>query len=594
MNLPFQIPQYRPWFAVAMGLALLSQFKTDAQPYLNGDLTPNIAFNPRHSEASFSLKDNEDQIVILAFFTQWCRSCRTTLGTLASELEQRENANSNGLPIKLISVNLEPEDSELTDQFIMDLNLEVIIDDFGLNLWNTFSESNGIPLFVVINGIKRSPSHREWEVVHKQLGTIEADTFFSILDTIQASDVPAPLNNPFEGIPSDPFGWREIPWFGRFNDTYFPWIHHENHEWLYVSRQSNANKIVAYQSATGWLSFTASDSPQVFNFARNTWMQPDPLSTGVREFFDQSAEEWLSFPTEKEAQPGGRNGFQYTNALIPTSEIRSGGPPRDGIPALSDPSFVSQFEAASYMQDDDVVISVTHDNETRAYPFRILNWHEIVNDQIGNLHFAATYCPLCGTAIVFDRKVNNRILTFGVSGLLYLDNVLMFDRQTESLWSQLFLQSVTGSQFGTPLTFVPSDQMLYKSWRERFPKGSVLSNSTGHNRNYNVDPYADYFQDPDPLFPVGDIRNDLEPKAWVFGVLVDDFPIAFARDQLPSGQLLEETVNGKQITILYDEPSQNIQVTDPQTGQQLTGLWSFWFAWQAFHPTTDLWTGETQ
>jgi len=122
----------------------------------------------------------------------------------------------------------------------------------------------------------------------------------------------------------------------------------------------------------------------------------------------------------------------------------------------------------------------------------------------------------------------------------------------------------------------------------------VLSNITGHNRNYNVDPYANYFLDPSPLFPVGDIRNDLEPKAWVYGVLVDDFPIAFARDQLPSGQLFEETVNGKQIAILYDESSQNIQVTDPETGQQLTGLWSFWFAWQAFHPTTELWIGETQ
>jgi hypothetical protein len=205
-----------------LGLALLFQVKTAAQPYLNGDLTPNIAFNLRHSEASLSLKDNEDQIVILAFFTQWCRSCLTTLGTLATELEQRQNTNSNGLPIKLISVNLEPEGPELTDQFIMDLNLDVVIDDFGLDLWNTFSESNGIPLFVVLNGIKGSPSHREWEVVHKQLGTIEVDNFFAVLDSIQASEVTAPLNNPFAGVTPDPFGWREIPWFGRSMTPTFP------------------------------------------------------------------------------------------------------------------------------------------------------------------------------------------------------------------------------------------------------------------------------------------------------------------------------------------------------------------------------------
>ena len=589
---PSRIQRYHPAWAWLLSLTFTAFLPATAQPYINNDLTPNFSFHARNNTNAPDLKSFDGDIVILAFFTQWCQSCRRALELLNSELSAAEFRNQAGVPIRLIGVNLESELPDATDQFVMDAGLDYVVDDFEQEIWDRFTEALSIPLFIVINGVPNSPSNRQWEVVHKQIGLSDSAELMSVLDGIAGSAPQAPRINPFADLNPEPHGWREVPWFGRFNDKKYPWIYHQDHGWLYIARQSTREEIYAYDSNIGWLFFARNETPNTFSFTRNTWLRHDSTRGPERQFFDPTVNNWLTFPNERVPDPGGRNGFIYTNAQIPTDQILSGGPPRDGIPAILEPKFVSQEAAAEFMEDDDVVISVTHDGETRAYPFRILNWHEIVNDHIGDLHFAATYCPLCGTAIVFDRRVNDRLLTFGVSGLLYLDNVLMYDHQTESLWSQLFLQGVTGPQFGTPLTFVPSQQLLYRQWRERYPDGRVLSTETGHDRDYSIDPYARYFLNPDPLFPVGDIRNDLEAKAWVFGVIANGKPIAFARDFLPSGESLQLTFNEVEIDVIYDAEAQNILVTDRTTGEQLTGLWSFWFAWQAFHPETELWIGN--
>ena len=126
-------------------------------------------------------------------------------------------------------------------------------------------------------------------------------------------------------------------------------------------------------------------------------------------------------------EPASLNGFALTNPQVPIAEIRSGGPPRDGIPAIDQPVFVAG-NSARFLRDDDLVVSFSEGGETRAYPLRILVWHEIVNDTVGGRPVAVTYCPLCGTAMVFDRRVGDRTLSFGVSGLLYQSDVLMYDR----------------------------------------------------------------------------------------------------------------------------------------------------------------------
>jgi hypothetical protein len=180
----------------------------------------------------------------------------------------------------------------------------------------------------------------------------------------------------------------------------------------------------------------------------------------------------FGLPGRSEAQSAGNlngrrqpfNGFDVSNAVIPTSEIRSGGPRREGIPAIDRPSFLRPSQV-NYLSDDDLVVSVTLDGKTRAYPLRILVRHEIVNDQVGQSAFVVTYCPLCGTAMVFDRSMGGRTRSFGVSGLLYQSDVLMYDRESESLFSQLAMKAIAGPFVGTSLEWLPSEHMTWGKWR---------------------------------------------------------------------------------------------------------------------------------
>ncbi|UCH41924.1 MAG: DUF3179 domain-containing protein, partial [Gammaproteobacteria bacterium] len=148
---------------------------------------------------------------------------------------------------------------------------------------------------------------------------------------------------------------------------------------------------------------------------------------------------------------GATNGFDLSNSILPQDQILQGGPPRDGIPALSNPKLIKPGNA-SYLKPGDRVIGISLQGQARAYPIAILNWHEIVNDEINNQRFAVTYCPLCGTAVAFDATVGGKPTDFGVSGLLYNSDVLLYDRETESLWSQIMSQAISGPRVGTMLT----------------------------------------------------------------------------------------------------------------------------------------------
>lgn len=565
---------------------------THAQPYRVGEVTQNFTLPERSTGESINLRDYEGSIVVLAFFTQWCSVCRSDVQNLETEVHnfyRDQSGNASGVPVQVISVNLEPDDPALTDAFISEANLNRVADDFSFEAWRLYNTVGNIPLFVIINGVAKSANHRQWEVIHSEVGYPGAPAIRAIVDQVAAPGEFEPRVNPFANLAADGAGWKTSDWFGRFNDSRFPWVFHEDQEWIYVARRSTSSSFYFHDSVLGWLYTDESIYPNIFSFTRNVWLGYDPASNNPREFFDFTVNGWIPFETSREASPRTVNGFEFINATIPIDKIFRGGPPRDGIPAILDPKFVTQAVAASYMEADDVVLSVTHEGETRAYPFRILNWHEVVNDQIGDFHFAATYCPLCGTALAFNRTINGRILTFGVSGLLYLDNVLMYDHQTESLWSQLFLRSVTGTQTETPLEFVISEQMLYKKWLEKYPDGVVLSTDTGQNRNYSIDPYASYFASPGPLFPVGDIRNDLGAKDWIYGIEVEGKALALVRDELPSGEQIQHEFNGQTLSIFYDEPVQNILVRNAATDEIISGTWSFWFAWQAFFNDSALW-----
>ena len=286
-------------------------------------------------------------------------------------------------------------------------------------------------------------------------------------------------------------------------------------------------------------------------------------------------------------QPLIKNGFDLSNASINIEDVFSGGPSRDGIPSIDKPKFIDVHKV-DFLRDDDIVIGLVRGQKARAYPTRILVWHEIVNDVINGDAVAVTYCPLCGTAMVFERNIAQQLRTFGVSGLLYQSDVLMYDRERESLWSQLAMQSISGSEVGRKLTWLASDYLTWKAWREKYPHGEVLSTETGFNRNYKSKPYSSYFASNKTMFPVPHTRNELPNKAWVIGIIIDGQAKAYPINKLSSDNVIVDKLGSKQIIIKYDMEQKFSQITDQQ-GEHIPSVLVFWFAWQAFYPKTQLW-----
>lgn len=289
------------------------------------------------------------------------------------------------------------------------------------------------------------------------------------------------------------------------------------------------------------------------------------------------------------------NGFKLDGALVPPEAIVGGGPPRDGIPALNDPEMLSAA-AAEYLRDDDRILGVALNGEARAYPIRILNWHEVVNDSIGSQHFVVSYCPLCGTGMVFASNVggSDTALLFGASGLLYNSDVLLFDRQTESLWSQILGKAVTGPLKGTELPQLPATHTTWGAWRERHPETRVLSTDTGFGRDYRRNPYAGYERSRRLYFDVANqAPRDYHPKALVLGVKVDGTQKAYPFEELEAyGEtVLKETVNGKRLRIHWDPASESAEVTDAG-GERYPSTVGFWFAWYAFYPDTEVFEAD--
>ena len=391
-------------------------------------------------------------------------------------------------------------------------------------------------------------------------------------------------NNPFADLPVKEEGWKSSDWYGWVHDTHFPWIFTTRHGWQAVGSGEETG-FWLWDRDLAWIWTGSGLFPRLFANQRHAWLTFLENRTGTRVFFDNAAETELAYDDLSDSRVPRLNGFSLTHPQIPERDIVSGGPPRDGIPAILEPRFVSQEDADAFMEEDDIVLSVTHNDITRAYPFRILNWHEIVNDQIGDLKFAATYCPLCGTAMVFDRVVNGRTLTFGVSGLLYRDNVLMYDHQTESLWNQLALQAQTGPMFKTPLRWIPGRQLRYKRWKEEFPNAEVLSTETGFSRNYNQDPYT-WVPNTDSTLSDVPVRDDLEVKAWVFGVLLKETARAYPLEVLQQTSAVTDSLAGIPLELSYDAEADELTVVRRDTGEIVPTVQSFWFAWQGFYPDT--------
>jgi len=286
-----------------------------------------------------------------------------------------------------------------------------------------------------------------------------------------------------------------------------------------------------------------------------------------------------------------RNGFLLDDALIAPQEIRSGGPPRDGIPSLDSPVFVVG-DKADFLRPNDRILGVKLNGIERAYPIRILNYHEIVNDVIGNQPLVISFCPLCGSGMAFESTIDGEHLVFGVSGLLYNSDVLLYDRQSESLWSQIAATAVSGPRKGTRLVSISIAHTTWRDWLERHPKTEVLSTNTGFRRNYGVDPYPNYGRDKRLYFPVAQEDRRYPRKSKVLGLEIGGQFRAYPFEELEmSARKFADQFQGQQIEVVYDDHNQTARILDA-SGNEIPTLIAFWFAWYAFHPDTEIYTAK--
>ncbi|MBI5136051.1 MAG: DUF3179 domain-containing protein [Nitrospirae bacterium] len=277
-----------------------------------------------------------------------------------------------------------------------------------------------------------------------------------------------------------------------------------------------------------------------------------------------------------------RNDFDLTGALVPPEHIVSGGPPRDGIPAIDRPRLVTAGHAG-FLKPADRVLGLALDGETRAYPIAILNWHEIVNDTVAGRPVVITYCPLCGTGMAFDATVAGRARRFGVSGLLYNSDVLLYDRESESLWSQILGRAVSGPLKGESLAPIPLAHTTWGDWRRRHPDTAVLSTNTGYARDYGRAPYAGYADSPVVYFPTGAVDRRYHPKELVLGVAIGGVSKAYPFSELERAEgTVTDTLAGRTLTVVFDAGNQTARALDGD--REIPSVIAFWFAWHAFHP----------
>jgi hypothetical protein len=244
----------------------------------------------------------------------------------------------------------------------------------------------------------------------------------------------------------------------------------------------------------------------------------------------------------------------FAEHSLPLEEFQSGGPPKDGIPAIDRPRFVSTGEADRFLAELEPVAVLELGGAARAYPLQILVWHEIVNDEIDGRPVAVTYCPLCNSTVAFSREVDGRTLDFGTTGMLRNSDLVMYDRQTESWWQQLTADAVVGELTGTKLRVLPSQILSWSEFRRLHPDGEVLSRDTDVSRPYGRNPYTAYDQpDTQPFLFSGEADDSLPPKERVAAVTTPDGEaVVYPFERLAAEAPVNDSIDGRPIVVLFD------------------------------------------
>lgn len=287
-------------------------------------------------------------------------------------------------------------------------------------------------------------------------------------------------------------------------------------------------------------------------------------------------------------RPVQASGFDLQALRLPINEIFFGGVKKDGIPALVDPPMIPAADIAD-LSDGERVIGVAGAKEARAYPIKIVIWHEVVNDRLEGTPIAVTYCPLCDSVAAFDRRDGERTREFGVSGLLYNSNVLMYDRKEspEGLWSQLQARAVSGPNAGKSLQNIPVELTTWGDWKRRYPQSVVLATPGADPRDARRDPYRAYFASKELMFPVKPTSGLLPLKHRVLGVWTQFGARAYPLSMLVNlKEPLPQQLGNLRFSIAYDSKAGSARVVDADEG--VFTAYSFWFAWYAFHPQTEI------
>jgi hypothetical protein len=244
----------------------------------------------------------------------------------------------------------------------------------------------------------------------------------------------------------------------------------------------------------------------------------------------------------------------FARHSVPLTSILPGGPPPDGIPPIDHPRYVSIAAAARFLALSEPVIAVKLRGQARAYPLQILIWHEIVNDTLGGVPIAVTYCPLCNSAIVFDSRADGRTLTFGTTGNLRNSDLVMWDRQTQSWWQQFSGRAIVGTLTGTQLKALDSQTLSFADFRAQYPNGDVLSRDTGFRRPYGQNPYVGYDTDPNtrPFDYGGRLDPRLPPVERVESITIGQDTVVVPFDALAKHPVVRVTVGAVPVIVLYD------------------------------------------
>ncbi|HEY5640217.1 MAG TPA: DUF3179 domain-containing protein [Dehalococcoidia bacterium] len=260
----------------------------------------------------------------------------------------------------------------------------------------------------------------------------------------------------------------------------------------------------------------------------------------------------------------------WSKATIDLSELRRGlaaSDPRDGIPPIDEPKLETVAEASAWLDEREPVALAEAGGETRAYPLRILTWHEVVNDELGGLPVAITYCPLCNSAVGFEREVDGQVLRFGVSGLLRNSDLVMWDRQTESLWQQISGEGIVGELAGAQLEFVPVTIVSWKTFREQFPDATVLSQDTGFGRSYGINPYDFYDSATRPFLFSGEVDDRYPAMERVLAAVVGEsnkaYPFSLISDEL----VVNDELAGEPIVVFWGDEDTASALSDPEIAE---------------------------